>query len=223
MRTITEEELKTILENHFHWLIEDCIGWENMKADLSNADLSYADLSYADLRGADLTGADLSYADLSHANLSGANLSGADLRNANLSGADLSHADLRNAKNLYHPLHCPSNGSFTAYKKTLYIRDDGKSCGYCIVELFVPSDAKRSSATSFKCRCDKCYVKNMWSIDDDNYGKNVDVSYSKRNPLFEYRKGMLVKVDNFCEDRWEECAAGIHFFVDKKEAERYRL
>ena len=67
MKTITKEELATILENHLHWLREDCDGWENMKADLSDTDLSYADLSYANL-----SSADLSYADLSSANLSSA-------------------------------------------------------------------------------------------------------------------------------------------------------
>ena len=37
MRTISLEELKTILENHKHWLNEDCKGWENMRADLRDA------------------------------------------------------------------------------------------------------------------------------------------------------------------------------------------
>ena len=102
MRTITTDELKTILENHRHWWDEDCEGWEGMRADLRNADLSCADLSGANLRNADLRNADLSGANLSGANLSGADLSGADLSGANLScadlsGANLSGADLRNA------------------------------------------------------------------------------------------------------------------------------
>ena len=111
---MTQEELDKIVEQHQHWIEEDCEGWEDMKADLScadlrgadlsganlsGADLSCADLSGADLRGADLSGAnlsgaDLSCADLRCADLSGANLSGADLSCANLSGADLSCADL---------------------------------------------------------------------------------------------------------------------------------
>lgn len=47
MKTYTKEELKTILENHQHWLREDCYGWENMRADLSRAYLSGAYLSGA--------------------------------------------------------------------------------------------------------------------------------------------------------------------------------
>lgn len=89
------DKLKLILENHKHWLNQDCKGWEDMKADLRRADLRGADL-----RGANLNGADLRYAILEHTNLHGArlysaNLHGADLRDTNLHGADLLCADLR--------------------------------------------------------------------------------------------------------------------------------
>ena len=70
---MTQEELDKIIEQHQHWLKEDCEGWVDMMANLSGADLSDANLS-----GANLSGADLSGANLSGANLSGANLSGAD-------------------------------------------------------------------------------------------------------------------------------------------------
>ena len=50
---MTQEELDKIVEQHQHWLKEDCEGWEGMKADLSGADLSEADLSGAYLSGAD--------------------------------------------------------------------------------------------------------------------------------------------------------------------------
>jgi uncharacterized protein YjbI with pentapeptide repeats len=45
---MTQEELDKIVEQHQHWLKEDCEGWEDMKADLSGADLSEADLSGAE-------------------------------------------------------------------------------------------------------------------------------------------------------------------------------
>jgi hypothetical protein len=105
-------ELNKILENHLHWIKEDCENWKDMRANLSGADLRGAnlrgaDLSEANLRGANLSeaylhwanlhGADLSEADLYEADLSEANLSGADLRGANLSGANLSGANLRGA------------------------------------------------------------------------------------------------------------------------------
>ena len=59
---MTRETLDKIMENHKHWINEDCEGWENMKANLCDANL----------RGADLRGADLRDADLCDANLYGA-------------------------------------------------------------------------------------------------------------------------------------------------------
>ena len=97
MRTITQEELNKIMEQHQHWLQEDCEGWEDMRANLSRADLSGANLIWANLSGANLSRADLSRADLSRANLSRADLSGADLSGADLSRADLSGANFSGA------------------------------------------------------------------------------------------------------------------------------
>jgi hypothetical protein len=55
---MTQEELDKIVEQHQHWIKEDCEGWEDMKANLSEANLSGANLSGANLRGANLRGAD---------------------------------------------------------------------------------------------------------------------------------------------------------------------
>ena len=95
---MTQEELDKIVEQHQHWLNEDCEGWEDMKANLSDADLRGANLSWADLSSANLSGADLSGADLSGANLSDAKLREADLSDAKLRGTNLSVANLRMAK-----------------------------------------------------------------------------------------------------------------------------
>jgi hypothetical protein len=63
MGIMTQEELDKIVEQHQHWLKEDCEGWEYMRADLSEANLSGANLSGADLSWANLSGANLSEAD----------------------------------------------------------------------------------------------------------------------------------------------------------------
>ena len=46
---MTQEELNKIVEQHQHWLKEDCEGWEDMKANLRGANLSRANLRGADL------------------------------------------------------------------------------------------------------------------------------------------------------------------------------
>ena len=99
---MNQTELNKILENHLHWIKEDCENWEDMRADLREANLRWADLRWANLSGADLSLANLRWANLSEVDLSGtnlseANLSEADLRGANLSGADLRWTNLREA------------------------------------------------------------------------------------------------------------------------------
>lgn len=234
MRAISTEELKTILENHRHWLAEDCDGWEAMCADLSYADLSGADLSCASLHYADLCNADLSYADLScadlsraelcntdlsYANLSGANLSGAIFEGANFScavmkEAILSYADLRGAKRLpYIPMVCPEEGAFIGWKQAQV------KSGYVIVKLKIPASAKRSSATSRKCRCDKAKVLEIYNFDGTVAKERK--CYAHYDNSFIYEIGKIVKADDFDEDRWNECSRGIHFFMNRQEAIDY--
>ena len=93
----TEEELKKIVENHQHWLKEDCDGWEDMRANLKGANLKGANLEGANLEGANLYGANLEGANLEGANLYGAYLEGANLKGANLYGAYLEGANLKGA------------------------------------------------------------------------------------------------------------------------------
>ena len=187
-------------------------------ADLSDAYLRYADLSGAYLSDANLSDADLSCADLSYADLSGADLRNADLSNANFSGADLWHAylsgaDLRNIdvseKTAFLLHQCPSEGSFVAWKKA-----DGM-----IIKLLVTEDAKRSSGTTLKCRCSKAKVLAIENIDGSESGlKEVASSYDSD---FVYRIGETVEVDNFDDDRWNECSTGIHFFIAREMAVKY--
>ena len=157
------------------------------------------------LRGADLRGAILRGADLSGAYLFRADLSGAYLR-----GADLSGAYLRGAENVpYIPYACPDFGMFMGFKK---------ASGYIVV-LEIPEDAKRLSATGRKCRCDKAKVLEIQNIDGTK--ANVTKVKSSYDSDFVYEVGKTVSVDNFCEDRWEECSAGIHFFINRQEAVNY--
>ena len=236
-------DLKKILDEHLLWLN----GEGGSRADLSGADLSGADLrganlSDADLRGADLSGANLSGADLFGANLSGANLSCANLRGANLSdadlfganlrgadlfGADLRGADLCNANlsnaNLscasmdqmiwdihtaFYPLQCPDSGSYIGYKKASGL----------VVELEIPADARRSSATSRKCRASKAKVLSITDINGNPGGDQVRSNY---DPNFVYTIGETVEVSDFDDDRWNECSTGIHHFITRAEAVIY--
>ena len=175
---------------------------------LSGADLSGAYLSDANLSDADLSCADLSYADLRNADLSNANFSGADLWHAYLSGADLRNIDV-SEKTAFLLHQCPSEGSFVAWKKA-----EGM-----IIKLLVTEDAKRSSGTTLKCRCSKVKVLAIENIDgSESELQEVASSYDKN---FVYRVGETVEVDDFDDDRWNECSSGIHFFIAREMAVKY--
>ena len=229
-------DIKLILEKHAKWIRGEDGGERadlcdaNLRdADLCGADLRNANLCNANLRGADLRGANLRGANLCDANLRGANLRYADLRDANLCGADLCDANLcganlrganlRGAKNTdktawdaytaFYPLQCPETGSFIGYKKA----------ADKIVMLEICADAKRSSATSRKCRCSKAKVLSITHLDGSDSGlTEVRSNYSKE---FVYRVGEIAEVSDFDDDRWNECAAGIHFFITRDEAVKY--
>ena len=190
------------------------------EANIRGANLSGADLYEANLSGADLYGANLYRANLSGANLSGANLIGADLREVNLIGANLYEADLRLAKNIPSyacRLVCPEEGSFIGFKKAHTTAPDFREA---IVKLLITEDAKRSSATTRKCRCDKAKVISITSLDGK---ENFTTAYSYYDRIFQYTVGQTVIVDDFDEDRWNECSTGVHFFITREEAIDYTI
>ena len=181
-------------------------------ANLRNAGLIYANLREAFLKGANLVdanlrGADLVYADLTYSDLSGINLKGANLNRANLVGASLSDVKYDETTSFF-ALQCPEKGSFIGYKKA----------GYRIVELLITEDSLRSSATSRKCRCSKAKVL---SITDFNNTENFDMVASSYDENFIYKVGEIIEVEDFDENRWNECSTGIHFFITRQEAINY--
>lgn len=214
---VNEKELKTILENHRKWLDNEGGECANLKdKDLSGLNLIGIDLSYANLSGANLSGVRLINTTLTCANLTGANLNRVDLSGANLTGAKLSGA--HNLENIFFfnentsmfALNCPEKGGFTAFKKL---------SNNVIAELYIPARAKRSSATSRKCRASEAKVVKMW-----NYKTKETVTEEKSHfdETFVYKTGETVKTkEPFDDNRWEECASGIHFFMTQKEAENY--
>ncbi|MBO7412804.1 MAG: pentapeptide repeat-containing protein [Fibrobacter sp.] len=237
MRTITQEELDKIIEQHQHWLKEDCEGWEDMLADLSRADLSRANLSGAnlygadlsgsnlyganlyganlygaDLSGADLSGADLYCADLSRADLSGSNLYGANLSGANLSGADLSGSDLSGADLSGADLYCADYrlGKILNEPITGY----KKTKEGVVITAEIPKGAIVFCINGSKCRTNRAKITDM-------AGK--ELLHSSYDDSFEYRLGQEIEIENFNLMYNVECASGFHFFRTREEAESYNV
>ena len=195
-----QKELNNVLAKHKKWLYAEEGG--------ERANLRNANLRNADLRNANLRNANLRNADLRNANLRNANLRNANLRNADLWDADLWDA-YHDSSTAFLPIQCPEEGSFIAYKKAKGL----------VVKLLIPDDAKRSSATSRKCRCDKAKVLEI--MQPDKTPSNITSVPSNYDPDFVYEVGKTVMVSDFEEDRFVECAAGIHFFITFDEAKKY--
>ena len=100
-------------------------------------------------------------------------------------------------------MQCPEEGAFIAWKKCE---------NNVIVKLLIPEDAKRSSATTRKCRASKAIVLEV-------IGAEKGVSYEDAD--FVYEVGKEMTPDSFDDDRWNECSHGIHFFITREEAEKY--
>ena len=127
----------------------------------------------------------------------------------NLKNANISYAEINENTKIDYPIACPETGSFIGYKKA----------NEKIVKLQICEDAKRSSATGKKCRCSKALVLAIENMDGSDSGlQEIESIY---NPSFVYRVGEIAEVYNFDDNRWNECAPGIHFFVDRQDAVEY--
>ena len=235
---LKQELVDRILELHRKWLRGEQGG---KRADLRGVNLRGADLTGAVLRGSDMRDCDLRTSNLYGANMGHANLEECDLHLADmhladlsgsimytarlcgsdLSGANLAHADLTGVWMEHAML---SEVNLCNLDAALFsILPEGEIIGWkkcdqdAIVRLRIPEDARRSNATGRKCRCDKARVEAIW----DRNGKGIREARSLHDPTFVYTLGQMVFVEDFCEDRWEECAPGIHFFITREEAVAY--
>ena len=238
---MTQSELDKIVEQHQHWLKEDCEGWEDMKLNLTGADLTGANLTGANLSWADLTGAYLSRADLTEANLTGAYLRGvdlsdanlsranlieADLTGANLSGANLIGANLRGADLTGAYLRGADLSEANLSRANLSDADrfrlgkvlDEPLVGYkktkegVVITVEIPAGAVVFCINGDKCRTNKAKITDM---------AGHDVLHSIYDNSFEYRLGQEIEIKDFNLMYNEECASGFHFFRTRKEAKEY--
>ena len=160
-----------------------------------------------DLRHSDLSGSDLSGSDLSGCDLRRSNLSGCDLSRSDLSGCDLSECDLSECKNIPSIVIAQTcilpEGTLIGWKKCQF---------NVIVKLQIPAEARRSNGTGRKCRAEFVDVLEVIG------GKTA---ISRHDCKTKYIAGTRVTCHEWCEDRWNECAGGIHFFITREEAEAY--
>ena len=188
-------------------------------ASLTKTDASFSNFDGADLRGVSIFESKLDCARFIYANLQISMILDCSCEYIALQGANFSGATIANCKfvnctcddsTVFFTLQCPEEGAFIAWKR----------CSDWIVKLQVTEGAKRSSATSRKCRCSEALVLDIQNLDGTT--SNLNSVCSDHDSSFVYRVGEIVRVDNFDENRWSECTAGIHFFITREEAVNYR-
>lgn len=201
----------------------DFTGWKMDHVDFSlchfaNCCFDEADLSFSSVENALFENCSLRKAIFRNANMRTAAFRYNDLTGANIEGADLFGAVLEYAKldeviyddaTQYFKMRCPEKGAFLGYKKCFNNR---------LVQLLIPEDAKRTSATMNSCRCSRAKVLTIKSFD---YSEEFEEAWSLVDENFVYRKGDWVEVKDFNEDRWQDSTRGIHFWMTREEALRY--
>jgi len=201
----------------------DLTGWDlsNMDFTLSsfqNVILNQVNFSGSSVENALFDGCSLHGADFQDANMKTASFRYCDMgecniKGANLFGAVLEYADLTEIQSdestQWFRMRCPEKGAFLGYKKCFNDR---------LVQLLIPADAKRTSATLPSCRCSKAKVLTIKSFD---YKENYDEAWSLVDENFIYKKGEWVEVRDFNENRWMDSTTGIHFWMTREEAKAY--
>ncbi len=184
-----------------------------INAVFDGANLSASSMENARLDGCSLRGVNFRNAYLKGACMRGCDMTGCDISGANLFSAVLERAALdditSNEDTKWFRMHCPETGPILGYKKCVNDR---------LVQLLIPADAKRTSATMPSCRCNKAKVLTIKSFDDT---QEFEEAWSLVDENFVYRKGQWVEVKNFNEDRWFDSTTGIHFWMTKADAIGY--
>lgn len=234
MKKITSEEASNLIKNRDVAKVLDLSESDISDVDMSGWDLRNIDFSGSNFENVDLTGADFDRAVLykvwfkdcpmKNVRLTNADVTEATMRYIDLSGSDFSGSDFHHAlfeyavldditddeDTKFYRLRCPGKGAFIAWKCCTELR---------VVQLLVPADARRVSATAETCRCDKAKVLSIKSIDES---VSYDWAQSTVDPDFYYEKGKWVYPSAFQPDRWMDSSPGIHFFMDRQESVDYQ-
>ena len=235
-----KKELKEVLNNNFENM--DLRGWNFKGQNLTGANFAGADLEgasfidailvNANFEGANLKNTDFSCANawsanfnetncqnavflsanLTESSFEGADLDGASFAQANLTGANLQDtniitAEFDNTVGIY-PV-CPTEGEFTGWT----IGEDFKG-NECLVEVFIPAWADRSSGTTRKCRAEALVIKSLELLSDG--GDALFMRLKHRD--FGFAIGQELYDSDFEVDRFKVSSTDLYFYITKEEA-----
>ena len=236
-----KKELKEVLNNNFENM--DLRGVSFKGQNLTSANFSGANLEGAcfidailvstNFEGANLKNTDFSCANawsanfnntnckdalFLSANLTEASFEGADLEGTSFAQANLTEASLEDAQNIdlsefdktvgIYPV-CPTEGEFTGWT----IGEDFKG-NECLVEVFIPAWADRSSGTTRKCRAEALVIKSLERLKDGCNPFGVSLRFRD----YVLTKNDVMRDNNFEVDRFKTSSTDLYFWISKEEA-----
>lgn len=186
-----------------------------ISCNLDDADLSHCKLLLTFMRSCSFREANLSGALLWRAHLNGVNLN-----RSNLDGADFHQAIMKNVEidgATLPKFQLPQNETLIGWKKIV----GHNRYHELICKLKVPKEARRTaSLVGNKCRADFAKVLDIY---DPITGERFVTGTSARDACTTYVVGETIYADRFNDNPTIECTGGIHFFLDRKDAEHYIL
>ena len=151
---------------------------------------------------ANLTEASFEESDLDEASFAQANLTGANLQDTNIITAEFD-----NTIGIY-PV-CPTHGNFIGWT----IGEDFKG-NECLVEVFIPAWARRSSGTTRKCRTEALVVNSVERLKDGYNPFGVPLRFRDYILI----KNEVIRDNDYEVDRFKTSSADLYFWISKEEA-----
>ncbi len=200
------------------WDIPENISFEwtvFTNVDMTDTTFQKCNLNHVWFKECKTRGIRFRHCDVQEANFRWLDFTGADFSGSNFYSTLLEYATTEdityNDDTKYYRMVCPETGPFVAWKCCTDLR---------VVQLLVPADARRVSATADTCRCDKAKVLSIKSIDET---KSYTWAQSTVDPDFYYEVGKWVEPANgFETNRWRDSSQGIHFFMERQQAVDYQ-
>lgn len=151
---------------------------------------------------ANLTEASFEESDLDEASFAQANLTGANLQDTNIITAEFD-----NTIGIY-PV-CPTHGNFIGWT----IGEDFKG-EECLVEVFIPAWARRSSGTTRKCRTEALVVNSVERLKDGYNPFGVPLRFRD----YILTKNEVIRDNDYEVDRFKVSSTDLYFWISKEEA-----
>ena len=181
-------------------------------ANLKNADFSCANAWSANFNETNCKDALFLSANLTEASFEGADLDGTSFAQANLTEANLQDtniitAEFDNTIGIY-PV-CPTHGNFIGWT----IGEDFKG-EECLVEVFIPAWARRSSGTTRKCRTEALVVNSVERLKDGYNPFGVPLRFRD----YILTKNEVIRDNDYEVDRFKVSSTDLYFYITKEEA-----